>query len=164
VYSPQANPLYAIAWDPSGMTGPFTIASVVSTPVECSKPAQLSDATADSAIVATSLPFVLTGGDITHSTGYGDWVKLTLPDTMTQIRVQSSGDPTTGVAVSLYDSTPWNPAGRNPIDTQYDTGSLADHTFTGLQPGTYYVRFERSNPVLAVGSGTTYTGIVRALP
>ncbi len=159
--SMQSSPLYGIAWDSSGGTGPFTLAGVVATPSASTGAATANDATTGSAIPATTFPFVLTGGDLSHSGGNGDWVKVTMPNGKTSLRVQSSGDTQTDaiVAVTTDGSTP---AGTTTDSTE--TGSIVDATFTGLTAGsTYYVTYTGGLSV-QLGGPTDYTGILRALP
>ena len=51
--------------------------------------------------MATALPFVLTAGDLSHSAGNGDWVKVKLPAGKTSLRVQTSGDLNTDAVVAV---------------------------------------------------------------
>jgi Quinohemoprotein amine dehydrogenase, alpha subunit domain III len=159
--STQTTPLYGITWDNAGGFGPFTIAGVVSTAVSATAAATANDATTGSAIAATSLPFVLTAGDLSHSSGVGDWVKVTMPSGKTSLRVQSSGDLSTDtvVAVTTDGSTP---AGSTSDNTE--TGSIVDATFTGLTSGaTYYVTFTQGQLGAFTGAANTdYVGIIRA--
>lgn len=157
----QTTPLYPIVWDNSGATGPFAVGGIVATPSASTAAATANDATEATAIAATTFPFVLTGGDLSHSSGNGDWVKVTMPIGMTSLRVQSSGDVLTDAVVAVTtDGT--TPAGTTTDSTE--TGSLVDATFTGLTSGaTYYVTYTQGS--LGVFSGaddTDYTGILRA--
>jgi hypothetical protein len=158
----QATPLYAITWDQSGATGPFTLAGVVSTAAASTAAATATDGTTTTAIPATTFPFVLTGGDLSNNNGGGDWVKVKMPAGKTSLRVQSSGDTQTDavVAVTTDGSTV---AGTTTDNTE--TGTIVDATFTGLTAGaTYYVTFTEGISGQLNGSPTDYTGILRALP
>jgi hypothetical protein len=157
--STQTTPLYGVTWDNNGGFGPFSIGGVVATASASTAAATANCGTTAGAIPATSFPFVLTSGDLTHSSGAGDWVKVTMPSGKTGLRVQSTGDTNTEavVAVTTDGSTS---AGMTSSNT--DTGSLVDATFTGLTSGaTYYVTFKQgsSNPF---ATGINYTGIIRA--
>ncbi|HEX8792152.1 MAG TPA: hypothetical protein VF765_14460 [Polyangiaceae bacterium] len=150
--SAQSMPYYLITWDNSGGTGPFTLSGVVSTAPAGTAAATANDATTGTAIAATSLPFVLTGGDLSHSSGAGDWVKVTVPSGATTLRVQSSGELGTDAAISLFQSD-----GTTQVGSTAETGSIVDTTFT-VTPGTYYVAY---GPGQFGGSTTTFTGIIR---
>ena len=156
--SSQSTALYGITWDNSGSTGPFSIAGVVATAVASTAAATATDGTTSGAIPATTFPFVLTAGNLNDNSGGGDWVKVTMPTGTTSLRVQSTGDLSTGVAVAVT-SDGTNPVGSTTSTT--DTGSIVDATFTGLTAGsTYYVTF---TPSLVGGGNADYTGIIRAL-
>jgi hypothetical protein len=156
--STQTTPFYAITWDNSGATGPFSLAGVVSTPSAATAAAGANDATEGTAIVATALPFVLTAGDVSNSGGNGDWVKVKLPAGKTSLRVQTSGDVNTDAVVAV--TTDGTTAAGTTAD-QTETGTIVDATFTGLTAGsTYYVTFTQGTG--GGGSDTTYTGIIRA--
>jgi hypothetical protein len=151
--SAQTTPLYGITWDDSGATGPFSVAGVVSTATASTAAATASDATATTAVTATSFPFVLTGGDLSHSSGMGDWVKVTMPAGATTLRVQTTGDLYTAAAVGLFESD-----GITAVDPPVETGGPVDTNFAGLTAGaTYYVTF--AGKVGATPSN--YTGIIR---
>jgi hypothetical protein len=156
--STQTTTFYAITWDISGATGPFTIAGIVSTPAAATAAAIANDATEATAIVATALPFVLTNGDLSDSSGVGDWVKVKLPAATTSLRVQTTGDTETDAVVAVTtDGT--TAAGTTSDPTE--TGTLVDATFTGLTAGaTYYVTFTQG--MTSLESTTDYTGIIRA--
>jgi hypothetical protein len=150
--STQTTPLYGITWDPSGATGPFSIAGVVSTATASTAAATASDASATTAVTATSFPFVLTGGDLSHSNGSGDWVKVTMPAGTTTLRVQTSGALNTWAIVGLLESD-----GITPFSHPVQTGGLVDTNFGPLTAGaTYYVTFAAGQ-----AGGTDYTGILR---
>ncbi len=159
----QTTALYGITWDGSGGTGPYSLAGVVATPSASTGAATANDATTGAAIPATTFPFVLTGGDLSHSGGNGDWVKVTMPAGKTSLRVQSSGDTLTDAVVNVTTDGSTQ-AGTPPAATE--TGSIVDATFTNLTPGsTYYVTYTQGT--LGIFSGavnTDYTGIIRALP
>jgi hypothetical protein len=158
--STQATPFYAITWDNTGATGPFTVAGVVSTPTASTAAATANDATTGTAIVATALPFVLTAGDVSNSNGAGDWVKVKMPTGTTSLRVQTVGDSGTDAAVAVT-TNGTTAAGTTTDET--DTGAYVDATFTGLTAGaTYYVTFTQgsANPFAAT---TDYIGILRAM-
>jgi hypothetical protein len=151
--SAQTTPLYGVTWDPSGATGPFSIAGVVSTAPASTAAATASDASATTAVTATSFPFVLTGGDLSHSNGSGDWVKVTMPAGTTKLRVQTSGDVNTPAAVGILGSD-----GITAVYPPVWTGSLVDTTFGPLNAGaTYYVTFAGQ----VAGAPSDYTGILR---
>jgi hypothetical protein len=152
--STQTTPLYGVTWDGSGATGPFSIAGVVSTAPASTAAATASDATATTAVTATSFPFVLTGGDLSHSSGKGDWVKVTMPAGTTTLRVQTSGDVSTDALVGLLESD-----GITAVSSSVQTGGLVDTNFAGLTAGaTYYVTF--GTGVLGA-TPSDYTGILR---
>jgi hypothetical protein len=159
--STQTTPLYAVTWDNSGGTGPFAIGGIVTTAVGSTAAATTSDATTATAISATTFPFVLTAGNLSDSSGAGDWVKVTMPAGKTSLRVQSSGDLATDavVAVTTDGSTT---AGTASGPTE--TGSIVDVTFTGLTAGaTYYVTYTQGQlGAFSGATGTDYTGIIRA--
>jgi hypothetical protein len=158
----QTTPLYAITWDQSGATGPFTLAGVVSTPAASTAAATATDGTATTAIPATTFPFVLTGGDLSNNGGGGDWVKVKMPAGKTSLRVQSSGDTQTDAVVAV--TTDGSTAAGTTTDNT-ETGTIVDATFTGLTAGsTYYVTFTEGFSGQLSGSPTDYTGIIRALP
>jgi hypothetical protein len=158
----QTTALYGITWDPSGGSGPYSLAGVVATASASTGAATANDATTAAAIPATTFPFVLTGGDLSHSGGNGDWVKVTMPAGMTSLRVQSSGDTQTDAVVNVTTDGSTQ-AGTPPATTE--TGSIVDATFTGLTPGsTYYVTYTEGFTGQLEGLPTDYTGIIRALP
>ena len=159
--STQTTPLYGITWDNSGGFGPFSLGGVVSTAVAATAAATANDATTGTAIAATSFPFVLTAGDLSHSSGVGDWVKVTMPSGKTSLRVQSSGDLQTDTVVAV--TTDGSTAAGSTTDNT-ETGSIVDATFTGLTSGaTYYVTFTQGQMGAFTGAnGTDYTGIIRA--
>lgn len=152
--SAQTTPFYLITWDNSGGTGPFTLSGVVSTAAAATAAATANDATTASAISATALPFVLTGGDLTHSNDAGDWVKVTIPSGQTTLRVQAAGDLGTDTSVSLLASD-----GTTVVGQPVETGSIVDTTFTVTAGTTYYVAY---GPGMNGGTTTDYTGIIRA--
>ncbi len=149
------QPVFGVYWDQTGGAGPISVTGTT-TAVAATAAATSSDASVASAVVATALPFVLTGGDLSH-TGSADWVKVTLPASQTTLRVQTLGDPNTDVAVAV--TTNGTTAAGTTTSTT-DTGTYVDATFTGLTGGsTYFVTFSQGtvNP----GAGTTYTGVLR---
>jgi hypothetical protein len=154
--SSQTTPLYAIVWS-SGLPQPYTLAGVVQTTPAYTKAAAPPDNTPGTAIVAKSLPFVLTDGDLSNNNNGGDWVKVQMPANTTKLRVQTSNNPKTCAAVQLYASD-----GTTPIGV-VEVGFNVDHTYKNRKPGaTYYVSFGWG-PCTS-SSSTTYTGIVRAEP
>jgi hypothetical protein len=158
--STQTTPLYAVIWDNSGGTGPYTVAGVVSTAVGGTAAATANDATAATAIAGSPLPFYLTGGDVSHSGGAGDWVKVTMPTGTTSLRIQTMGDANTDVAVAV--TTDGSTAAGTTTGNS-DTGSFVDVTFTGLTAGAaYYVTFTpgSANPF---STTTDYTALIRAM-
>jgi hypothetical protein len=151
--STQTTPLYGITWDGSGATGPFSIAGIVSTAPASTAAATAGCATSTTAVNATSFPFVLTGGDVSHSNGLGDWVKVTMPAGTTTLRVQTTGDMFTPAVVGLLDSD-----GITPVYPPVQ-GYLVDTNFAGLKAhGTYYVTFGAPAANLP---HSDYTGILR---
>jgi hypothetical protein len=147
--SQQTTQLYAVVADTTGNPGPYTLPGVVQTTPACTKAATLPDTMA-TAIVATSLPFVLTDGDLSHNNNGGDWVKVQMPANKTTLRIQTSNNLNTDAYVALYDD------GQLPVNS-FD-GTNVDFS-TALPPGTYYVNFAYS-PYTSPSS-TTYMGIIR---
>lgn len=156
IITSAASPIYGVYWDNTGVTGPASV-TATATPSAATAAAVASDATVPTAVVATALPFVLTGGDLTHSSNAGDWVKVTLPAGATTLHVQTIGDLNTDTLVSVT-TNGTTPAGTT--GDQTETGSFVDATFTGLTAGsTYYVEF---TPGQFGGVTTDYIGVIRA--
>jgi hypothetical protein len=152
VVSTATTPFYAVYWDNSGAVGPYTMTATSVAPAATAA-ASAADAVSTAAIVASALPFVLTGGDLTTQTQ--DWVKITLTAAAT-LHLQTAGDPLTDIQVSVYES---DGVTLVPNETQIDNGGFADGTVSIPAAGTYLVQF-------AQGMGfatpdTTYNGIIR---
>ncbi len=151
-----ASPVYGVYWDGSGATGSISV-TATATAAAATAAATANDATVPTAIVATSLPFVLTAGDVTHSNSAGDWVKVTMPSGTTSLRVTTTGEIFTDAAVSVT-TNGTTPAGTT--TDQPETGGMVDAIFTGLTAGqTYYVEFA---PGQFGGNTNDYVGIIRA--
>ena len=150
VLTSSTQPLYGEWWDPSGSTGMISMTSTGTAPGSTAA-ASASDGTQATAVAATTLPFVLTNGDL--STG-GDWVKVTLAAAQTSLRVQTIGDVNTDALVTLLKSD-----GTTQVGTA-ETASTVDNTFTGLTAGaTYYVTFTQGQ--MNFFSSTDYSAILR---
>jgi hypothetical protein len=152
--SAWTDPVFAVYFDDSGQTGTYSVGLTVTAPAATAA-ASASDATQSGAVVATGLPFVLTGGNLTSSSSQ-DWVRVTTGagDAGKQLRAQSAGDPKTFLDVTVYQADGTTSVGGNerggPVDAV--VGPLAASS-------TYYV-------VFSAGAGFdpahgAYAGIIR---
>jgi hypothetical protein len=151
----SADPYYAIYWDNTGTTGAYTLGAASTTPA-ATHATTAADATKAGAVVATALPFVLTGGNLTAATS-ADWVKVTTGagDAGKLIHAQTTGDPLTDVAVTIYDSD-----GTTVIGSE-ETGGWDDTTSSAVAASTtYYVVFSAGQLGFDPTDGT-YSGIIR---
>ena len=146
-----AQPSYAVYWDNSGNKGPFSVTALGT--AAASAAASTADNTKAGAVAAASLPFVLTGGDLSKGTG-ADWVKITATAAST-LHLQTVGDLNTDTAVTVYQAN-----GMTAVGMPVDTGGAADGTVAITAAGTYYVVF--SQGMSYATSNPTYTGIIRA--
>ncbi|HEY8041445.1 MAG TPA: collagen-like protein [Polyangiaceae bacterium] len=149
----STDPLYAIYLDTTGTTGAFT-AALTATAAAANAPTTASDGTKATAVVASALPFVLTGGAFTAATSQ-DWVKITSPANKT-LHAQSLGDGFNDVAVSVFASD-----GTTAVGTPSDSGGQADATFSLTTAGTYYVVFAAGTVFTFDPAHATYQGILR---
>jgi hypothetical protein len=149
----STDPIYAVYFDQSGMTGAYSVGLVATAPAATAA-ASASDATMAGAVVAAGLPFVLTGGLLTSASSQ-DWIQITTGpgDTGKHLEVQSAGDPHTFLDVTIYDDQGGSIGGN-------ENGGPV-HALTGplLASRTYYVAF-------SAGAGFdpahgAYEGIVR---
>jgi hypothetical protein len=147
----SADPYYAVYWDNSGTTGAYSMGATSTTPAATAT----STATAGDkagAVVASALPFVLTGGDL--SANAENWVKVTLAAN-DSLRVTTAGDVYTDPAVTLYQSD-----GTTTVGDPQDTGGPLDYTFGPVTTaGTYYVVF--SQGFFFDPADATYDAIIR---
>ncbi len=148
--APGGVPLYAVCWENTGGTGSYTL-GLTSTDVGATAATTPADETPQGAIAVSSLPFVLTGGDLSKQSF--DYLKLTLSQAAT-LRVQTIGDLETDTRVAAYQSDAITLVGP-PIDTGY----AADARITLSAAGTYYIEFLQGADFAA--PHTKYTGIVR---
>ena len=152
ILSTTATPYYGVTFDGSGATGPYSV-SATSVAPGATAATTATDGTKGTAIVATKVPFVLTGGDLSQGTG-NDWVKVTTTTAMTDIHVQTVGDPLTDVAVTVYAAD-----GTTVVGTPADPGTNVDTTFPTTTAGVYYVAF--SQGAYYAAPDTTYQAIIR---
>jgi hypothetical protein len=147
-----AQPLYAVYWDNTGATGPFSL-TVTSTAPAASAAASNSDGTKTGAVSATAFPFVLTGGNLADTAG-ADWVKVTTGagSAGQTLTAQTIGDPLTDALLTIYDST-----GTNILD-QEETGTLVSAMTTVTASTVYYVVFAAGTVFSATDA--TYTGLI----
>ncbi|MGH7296560.1 MAG: hypothetical protein ACRELB_16600, partial [Polyangiaceae bacterium] len=129
-----ADPYYAIYWDNSGTVGDYTMGATSTTPA-ATAPTTANDGSKPNAVVATALPFVLTGGNLTDTTSQ-DWVKVTLAANTT-LRVTTAGDVLNDIVVTLYANDGTTTVGGGAVET----GGPVDTTFPVTTAGTYYVVF-----------------------
>jgi hypothetical protein len=146
---------YAIYWDNSGTTGAYTMGAASAAPA-ATLATSSADATEKGALVATALPFVLTGGNLTTDTSI-DWVKITTGagDAGKVIHVQTEGDPYTDVAVNILQSDGTTSIGGDDEGAPIDTASTAVTAST-----TYYVTFAAGQIDFDPTDGT-YSAIIR---
>jgi hypothetical protein len=152
VLTTATTPYYGITFDNSGATGPFSVEAAAVAPAATAA-TNAMDGTKATAVVATKVPFVLTGGDLSKGAGI-DWVKVTTTTAAANIRVQTVGDPLTDVSVTVYQSD-----GTTVVGTPADTGTNVDATFTTTTAGVYYVVFAQGANYAA--PDTTYEAIIR---
>jgi hypothetical protein len=151
----STDPYYVIYWDNSGTTGSYTLGAASSAPA-ATLATTAADATQKGALVATALPFVLTGGNLTTDTSI-DWVKITTGsgDAGKVIHVQTEGDPYTDVAVNILQSDGTTSIGGD------DEGAPIDTTSTAVTASTtYYVTFAAGQLDFDPADGT-YSAIIR---
>src|SRR5579859_1545617 len=119
----STDPYYAIYWDNGGTTGAYTLGAVSTAPAATHATAA-GDGTKTTAIAATALPFVLTGGNLTTATSQ-DWVKViaTAADANKTLRVQTAGDELSDVAATVYQAD-----GTTVVGTAIETGGTIDGT------------------------------------
>jgi hypothetical protein len=146
------TPYYGVTFDNSGATGPFSVGATAVAP-GATAATNATDGTKATAVNASKLPFVLTGGDLSKGTGT-DWVKVTTTTAGSTIRVQTVGDPLTDVAVTVYASD-----GATIVGTPADTGTNLDASFTTTTVGAYYVAFSQGSYYAT--PDTTYQAIIR---
>jgi hypothetical protein len=149
---------YAVYWDNSGTTGAYTLGATTTAPGS-TKAATAGDATQQGALVATTLPFVLTGGNFTTATS-ADWVevKTGAGDDGKVIHVQTFGDPLTDLAINIVQSDGVTSIGG---DVGLEPGGPDDVTSTAVTASTtYYVIFEAGTFAFDPADGT-YEGLIR---
>ena len=152
----STDPYYAIYWDNSGTVGAYTLGGT-GTPPAATHATAATDGSKVGAVVATALPFVLTGGNLTTATS-ADWVKVTTGagDAGKSIRVQTFGDPLTDLAVSIMAAD-----GTTSFVSPAETGGAVDITSTAVTASTtYYVIFQAGTLFFDPADGT-YEGLVR---
>jgi hypothetical protein len=151
----NTDPYYAIYWDNSGTTGAYSL-GVTSTAPGATHATATGDGTKTTAVAATALPFVLTGGSLATTTSQ-DWVKVTATaaDVNKSLRVQTVGDSLTDVAVTVYAADGTTAVTTSPIET----GGPVDGSVTLTTAGAYYVAFA-AGQIFDPAHGT-YTGVVR---
>jgi hypothetical protein len=149
--APAGVPLYAVYWDNTGGTGPYSL-KAISSEVGSSAAARPADQRAPGAIAVPALPFVLTGGDLSNQYG-ADWIKLAVARPTT-LHVQTTGDLETDTRVTAYLADALTLA-----DHPIDTGFSADGTFSLKGAGTYYLEFTQG--LNYAPPHTKYTAIVR---
>jgi hypothetical protein len=146
---------YAIYWDNSGAVGAYTLGATGTAPA-ATLATTATDGSKTGALVATALPFVLTGGVLTTATS-ADWVKVTTGagDAGKLIHVQTAGDPLTDVAVNIVQSDGTTSIGGD------DEGGPIDTTSTAVTASTtYYVIFSAGQIDFDPSDGG-YEGIIR---
>jgi hypothetical protein len=151
----SADIYYTVYWDNSGTVGAYTMGATGTAPA-ATHATTAADATEAGAVVATALPFLLTGGSLTTDTSI-DWVKVTTGagDGGKVIHVQTAGDPYTDVAVNILQSDGTTSIGGD------DEGGPIDTTSTAVTASTtYYVTFAAGQIDFDPSDGT-YTGIIR---
>jgi hypothetical protein len=149
----STDPIYAVYFDETGLTGAYSVAVAATAPA-ASAAATADDGTMATAVVATGLPFVLTGGQLA-STSSQDWIQvMTGPgDAGKHLQVQSAGDPQTFLDVTIYDDQGESIGGN-------ENGGPV-HALTGPLSAsrTYYVEFS-AGPGFDPAHGA-YEGILR---
>lgn len=148
------SPFYVVFWDSTGATGPYGV-SVQATPPAATSATNSGDDTMTGAIVAASLPFVLSGGNLTTSTSV-NWVKVTTGsgDGGKTLTAQTLGNPATDVALTIFDNT-----GTNVLDSE-ETDGLVKAQVADVGPGTvYYVVFAAGYEFSS--SHGAYDGLIR---
>lgn len=149
---------YAVYWDNSGTTGAYTLGAAATAPGATSA-ATAGDATQQGALVATALPFVLTGGNFTTATS-ADWVKVKTGagDAGKVIHVQTFGDPLTDLAINIVQADGVTSIGG---DVGAEPGGPDDVTSSAVTASTtYYVIFEAGTFAFDPADGT-YEGLIR---
>jgi hypothetical protein len=149
---------YAIYWDNSGTTGAYTMGAASAAPA-ASLAASAADGTQKGALVATALPFVLTGGDFTSATS-ADWVqvKTGAGDAGKVIHVQTFGDPLTDLSINIVASDGTTSIGG---DVGNEPGGPDDVTSSAVAASTtYYVVFAAGTLGFDPADGT-YEGLIR---
>jgi hypothetical protein len=155
----SADVYYAIYWDNSGSVGAYTMGATGTAPA-ATHATTVADATEAGAVVATALPFVLTGGSFTTATSQ-DWVKVTTGagDAGKAIHVQTFGDPATDLSINIVKSDGTtsiggDTGGNEPVGPDDVTSSAVTASTT------YYVVFEAGTLAFDPADGT-YTGLIR---
>jgi hypothetical protein len=150
---------YAIYWDNSGTTGAYTLGAT-GTPPAATHATTAADGSKTGAIVATALPFVLTGGDFTTATS-ADWVQVTTGagDAGKSIHVQTFGDPATDLSINIVESDGatsigGDTGGNEPVGPDDVTSSAVTASTT------YYVIFAAGTLAFDPADGT-YEGLIR---
>jgi hypothetical protein len=149
------TPYYIIYWDNSGTTGAYTVGATATAPAS-TLATTATDDTQAGALVATALPFVLTGGTLTTASSI-DWVQITTGsgDAGKVIHVQTTGDPLTDVAVNILDSDGATSIGGD------DEGAPIDTTSSPIAASTtYYVTFAAGTLDFDPADGS-YDAIIR---
>ena len=149
----STDPIYAVYFDETGMTGAYAV-GVTATAPAASAAATPGDATMAGAVVATGLPFVLTGGQLTSAASQ-DWIQLTAPpgSSSKQLLVQSAGDPQTFLDVTIYDDQ------GDSIGGNETGGPVRALSVPLVASRTYYVAFS-AGAGFDPGHGA-YEGILR---
>ena len=153
-----ADPYYAIYWDNSGTVGAFTLGAA-GTPPAATHATAATDGSKGGAVVATALPFVLTGGAFTTATS-ADWVKVTTGagDAGKAIHVQTFGDPLTDLSINIVDMGGTTSIGG---DVGAEPGGPDDVTSSAVTASTtYYVIFQAGTFAFDPADGT-YEGLIR---
>jgi len=153
-----ADPYYAIYWDNSGTVGAYTLGAA-GTPPAATHATAATDGSRTGAVVATALPFVLTGGAFTTATS-ADWVKVTTGagDAGKAIHVQTFGDPLTDLAINIVDMGGTTSIGG---DVGNEPGGPDDVTSSAVTASTtYYVIFQAGTFAFDPADGT-YEGLIR---
>ncbi len=151
----SADIYYAIYWDNSGAVGAYTFGATGTAPAATAA-TKATDGSKGGAIVATALPFVLSGGVLTTANS-ADWVQVNTGagDAGKVIHVQTAGDPLTDVAVNIVTMDGTTSIGGDDVGGPIDTTSTAVTAST-----TYYVIFSAGQIDFSPSDGS-YEGIIR---
>jgi hypothetical protein len=147
-----AGAFYMVFWDPAGTLDAYSI-SQTTTRAAASAPTVSGDGTKATAVDASALPFVLTGGSLV---AYGaDWVKVTTgaSDGGKTLLAQSIGTPAADIQLTIYDAS-----GTKVLDQEETGGNVSAQT-KATASTVYYVAFAAG--AYFYPTYNTYEGVIR---